>query len=162
MQPRDKKHPYGYGRYETLGAMGVSTMLMAAGAGIAVHSYEQVVALASHAPTALLEPWALGVVVLSILTKEWLFRKTAQVGLKINSQVVLANAWHHRSDALSSVVAFGERCSQMCSPLVLNFCLLCSGNFWLATGSACRRSNIWPLCGRHDFQGFCQRGLELC
>lgn len=45
--------------------------------------------------------------VVSILSKELLFRKTQEVGLKINSPVVVANAHHHRSDALSSVVALG-------------------------------------------------------
>lgn len=94
-----------------MGALGVSTLLIGAGVGIATHSVEQLVAILSAAPgthMATVEPWALGVVVFSILTKEWLFRKTAEVGWKINSQVLIANAWHHRSDALSSVVAFGE------------------------------------------------------
>ena len=131
-----------------MGAMGVSTMLMAAGAGIAVHSYDQVVALASHDPTGLVvEPWALGVVVLSVLTKEWLFRKTVRVGLQINSQVVLANAWHHRSDALSSVVAFGKRCPHIFLSthahhlvFLLSYSgfLLGSGNCWFVDGGAHR------------------------
>eukprot|EP00035_Acanthoeca_spectabilis_P009094 m.162648 g.162648 ORF g.162648 m.162648 type:complete len:186 (+) comp14610_c0_seq1:857-1414(+) len=60
--------------------------------------------------------------VVSILSKELLFRKTQEVGLKINSPVVVANAHHHRSDALSSVVALGGICGSMAGFPLLDPC----------------------------------------
>ncbi len=95
----DANHPYGHGRIETLAALGVGLILALTGGGLV---YQSVVDLAEgqFAPVG---PWALTAVCLSLLAKELLFRYTRRVGRRINSPALLANAWHHRSDALSSL-----------------------------------------------------------
>ncbi|CAM9824229.1 unnamed protein product [Discosporangium mesarthrocarpum] len=112
--PPDDDHPYGHGRFEAVGAFVISVMLIGAGYGIGNHSYETLVAVLTssvgggagagahaHAPTVLTAVAA----TISIVSKEALYRVTSRVGKQQNSQVLIANAWHHRSDAVSSVVA---------------------------------------------------------
>jgi len=81
-------------------------MLMAAGVGIGIHTYEHLLGILAGTEPTIVDPLALSVVLASILTKELLFRKTMEVGVRAKSQILIANAWHHRSDALSSIVAF--------------------------------------------------------
>jgi len=108
--PPDEDHPYGHGRFEAVGALFVSGLLMVAGGGIAldavqllrVSACEKCVAVVFMAgPGAL----AFAACTLSIVSKELLFRATDAVGRRLNSPVVRANAKHHRSDVWSSVVA---------------------------------------------------------
>jgi cation diffusion facilitator family transporter len=113
-RPPDVDHPYGHGKFEALGSLAVSGLLMTTGVGIGWHSLqilEGSMASTGHQPevTAL----AAGVAMVSILAKEQLFRRTLVVGQEINSPVIIANAHHHRSDALSSVVALGGICGSM-------------------------------------------------
>lgn len=106
--PPDEEHPYGHGRFETVGALGVGILVILAGAGIGkeavlllrdvFYGHPEII---SAAPTS----WALEVCVLSVVSKEMLFRATDAVGRRLNSSVLRANATHHRSDAWSSVVA---------------------------------------------------------
>jgi cation diffusion facilitator family transporter len=110
--PPDADHPYGHGRFEALGALIVSGMLLMAGYGIGNHSWETLGrALAamssSTGEVSAMLPTKITMVaaLVSIILKEALYRVTAAVGMKYNSQVLIANAWHHRSDAISSVVA---------------------------------------------------------
>jgi len=111
-RPADHNHPYGYGRFEPLGALGVSGLVTLAGAGIGHHSYEALRDLllpsieASVAEVALSNaPLALAACLASVAVKESLYHATIGIGRQVNSSVLVANAWHHRSDALSSVVA---------------------------------------------------------
>lgn len=100
-QPSDRKHPYGHGRIETMIAWSVGFGLAATGAGLA---YRAVLALAAPVdvrPGGL----AFAVALVSIVAKEVLYQWTARVGRRIKSSALVANAWHHRSDALSSVPA---------------------------------------------------------
>jgi cation diffusion facilitator family transporter len=105
-RPQDATQPYGYGRMETMGALGVSTLLVATGAGIGLHSLETLRALAAgelslHGPM-----WvAVGAAAVSLVAKEALYHVTRRAGERANSKVMLANAWHHRSDAASSAIA---------------------------------------------------------
>ncbi|EKX47086.1 hypothetical protein GUITHDRAFT_137697 [Guillardia theta CCMP2712] len=100
--PADKKYPYGHGKFESIGALCVSSMLVAAGGGLAYHSVELLQAVEGAAvPTAA----ALWISMAAIGLNEALFHITLKAGNRARSQTVIANAWHHRSDALSSVVA---------------------------------------------------------
>ncbi|CAA7044207.1 unnamed protein product [Microthlaspi erraticum] len=114
--PKDKEHPYGHGKFETLGALGISGMLLATGCGIAWHSLELLSAALSAAPEVLhgnhshgldmSHPvLALTVTIASISVKEGLYWITKRAGEKQGSGLMMANAWHHRSDAISSVFA---------------------------------------------------------
>lgn len=97
----DLDHPYGHKRYETIatGILGLS--LFALGVAVAWHVLERI----EH-PEDLPVPdkWTLGIAALSILINEWLFHYTKRVAMQTRSKLLLANAWHQRSDALSSVV----------------------------------------------------------
>jgi cation diffusion facilitator family transporter len=100
--PADRMHPYGHGKYEPIGALCVSSMLVAAGGGLVWHS-----AMLVHSAEAMAVPGAaaLWISVAAIGLNEALFHITLRAGKKSRSQTVIANAWHHRSDALSSLVA---------------------------------------------------------
>lgn len=97
----DKAHPYGHGRFETAGTLGLGVLLALVAIGI---TWDAVARLFS--PEALLhpKPLALYAALFSILANEWLYHYTARVARHIQSDLLQANAWHHRSDALSSVV----------------------------------------------------------
>jgi cation diffusion facilitator family transporter len=95
----DDEHPYGHGRFETLAGGVVAAVLILVGAFIA---WEGVVALQAghvHYPGVPV----LFVAGLSIVAKEWLYRRTIRVAREVDSAALHANAWHHRSDALSSI-----------------------------------------------------------
>jgi len=100
-RPPDAEHPYGYGKAEPLAAVVVSFTLIAAAVGIAVQSVSEM-RTPHHAPAA----FTLAVLVLVVVTKEALFRFVFNVGQGINSTVVKSDAWHHRSDAITSAAAF--------------------------------------------------------
>ena len=99
--PPDEDHPYGHGRFESIGSLLIASLLLFAGFSFGCNAYASLRA-PSIAPLRSIAVWAASA---SILSKEILFRATAAIGKRINSPVLLANAWHHRSDALSSVVA---------------------------------------------------------
>jgi cation diffusion facilitator family transporter len=95
----DLSHPYGHGRLETFSAVLVALILMAVGAAMV---YQATVSIARNESTA--PHWGiLAGALLSILGKEWLYRVTRKVARRVHSAAIYANAWHHRSDALSSV-----------------------------------------------------------
>jgi len=96
--PADERHPHGHRRFETLVTVFIGLMVAAAAVGIgwdAVTSFGR----PSHPPSAI----ALAAALLSIGVKEALYRWTAKMGKKTGSAALVANAWHHRTDALSSV-----------------------------------------------------------
>ncbi|MCB2191602.1 MAG: cation diffusion facilitator family transporter [Deltaproteobacteria bacterium] len=95
----DARHPYGHGRIETFSSLVVGAVLAALAIGLGYDAIWQLIRDEAHNPTWL----ALVAAAVSILAKEALYRYTVTVGRKIKSQSVVANAWHHRSDALSSV-----------------------------------------------------------
>lgn len=99
--PADKNHPYGHGKAEALAAMIVAGILLVAAIIIVVNSIHEIIK-PHHAP----ESYTLVVLVLVIITKEILFRTVFKVGSKIDSTAVIIDAWHHRSDALTSLAAF--------------------------------------------------------
>ena len=100
-RPPDAEHPFGHGRFETLATLAVAVMLGLAAFGILIDAAWRVLDPPDAAPGAL----ALWIAAASILLKEVLFRYTRHVARRTDSAMMMANAWHHRSDALSSVVA---------------------------------------------------------
>jgi len=99
--PADEDHPYGHGRAETLAAMTASLALIMAGIGIAVKSILEIMR-PHHTPAF----FTLIVLVGVIIVKEILFRLLFSVGKSVNSLSLETEAWHHRSDAITSVAAF--------------------------------------------------------
>lgn len=105
-KPSDKSHDYGHGKFETLATLIIGLILVAAGFGLMINGAGLVIQSVNG---KLLPPpgmWALAVALVSIVSKEWLFRFTVKKGKEVSSQAVTANAWHHRSDAMSSVGTF--------------------------------------------------------
>ncbi len=97
--PADQDHPHGHGRIETLVSVFIGLVL----GGVAVGLIHRAI-LTLHAGTVTQPNWpAFAIASLSILAKEALYRITVRVGAQVRSSAVMANAWHHRSDALSSV-----------------------------------------------------------
>lgn len=100
-KPADASHPYGHGKFEPLAAVAVAMFLLGAAILIAVASVHEIVT-PHHAPA----PFTLLVLVLVIVVKELLFRFVAKVGDTVSSTAIKADAWHHRSDAITSFAAF--------------------------------------------------------
>jgi len=95
----DADHPYGHGRFETLAGGVVAAALIVVGAFIA---WEGIVAL-YRGVDSYPGPAVVAVALVSILVKEWMYRRTTRIARAVDSAALQANAWHHRSDALSSV-----------------------------------------------------------
>lgn len=102
-KPADKDHAYGHGRFETIATAVIALALFAVGVKILLGGVESVRSIASGHPVAKPHLIALLAALFSIIVKEWLYRYTLAVAVKIDSQMLTANAWHHRSDALSSI-----------------------------------------------------------
>ncbi len=102
-KPRDKDHDWGHGKYETFASLLIAVALAVVGVNILIDSARAIDAV-SHGEV-LPRPGAIALVAaaVSIVVKELLFRYTICVGRRCDSPSVVANSWHHRSDALSSV-----------------------------------------------------------
>ena len=102
----DKEHQYGHERMECVSSIILSGLLLATGLGIGLGGVENI--LKSSHGEAIAIPGALALVaaVVSIVVKEWMFWYTRGAAKKINSGALMADAWHHRSDAMSSIGAF--------------------------------------------------------
>jgi len=103
-QKPDEKHPYGHERFECVVSIILSLMLGAVGIGIGMSGFKSV--MAGGDETKIPGALALVAAVVSITVKEWMYRYTRKAAKRINSGALMADAWHHRSDALSSVGAF--------------------------------------------------------
>ena len=97
----DNAYPFGYGKAEPLAAAVVALLLLAAAAGISVEAVREI-RIPHHTPA----PFTLFVLVGVIAVKEVLFRRVLAVSEEVSSTAVKADAWHHRSDAITSVAAF--------------------------------------------------------
>ena len=102
-KPEDRDHDYGHGKYETLATAIIGMSLLFVGAMICYGGAQKVVAAWHGTPPAMPGVIALVAALVSIALKEWAFQFTARAGRRVQSQAVVANAWHHRSDALSSI-----------------------------------------------------------
>jgi len=99
--PPDEEHPYGHERIETLVTLSIGVMLALAALAIAGESLKEIQVHQDDAPKRA----AFVVAVVSVILKEILYRWTLRAGRRIRSSALQANAWHHRSDALSSIPA---------------------------------------------------------
>lgn len=97
----DEEYHFGYGKAESIAAAAVSVMLLVAALGISIEAVREILT-PHHVP----EPYTLLVLVGVVAVKEGLFRRTLRAGRETGSPAVTADAWHHRSDAITSVVAF--------------------------------------------------------
>lgn len=102
-KPEDEGHDYGHGKYETLATAIIGIILFFVGVGILVNGTTSVIDTLNGKPLAPPSILALIVAGVSIITKEALYQYTVIKGKHLNSQALTANAWHHRSDALSSI-----------------------------------------------------------
>ena len=99
--PPDEDHPYGHGKAEPLAAAMVSAMLLLAAGMIAFHSLKGIIA-----PREAPSPWTLIILIVIIVVKEMLFRFVLHESETVSSSAVETDAWHHRSDAITSAAAF--------------------------------------------------------
>ena len=100
-RPADQGHPYGHGKAEPIAAVLIGLFLIAAAGWIGYHSIYYI-----RTPHGLPKGYTLIVLLIVILSKELLFRYVLKVGKRLNSQAVKADAYHHRSDAITSIAAF--------------------------------------------------------
>lgn len=104
-KPRDDDHDWGHGKYETLASLIIGVVLLAVGVELLVESAEKISAVV--AGEVLPRPGIIAIIAaaVSIVAKEALYQYSMRVGRKLDSPSVIANSWHHRSDALSSIGA---------------------------------------------------------
>ncbi|MEX0603096.1 MAG: cation diffusion facilitator family transporter [Marinobacter sp.] len=100
-QAPDQSHPYGHQRIETMGTMLLGSLLIAVGGALAWDNLQRLMA---PSPDRLPEWPVLVAAIASVIGKEWIFRYTRRVGEAIRSDLILANAWHSRTDAFSSII----------------------------------------------------------
>ena len=104
-KPQDQSHDYGHGKFETIASFLIGLGLVAAATGIVASGVSKLWAWWGGEQLEAPGWIALWAALLSILIKELLYQYTARRGRQLDSQVMIANAWHHRSDALSSIGA---------------------------------------------------------
>src|SRR5882762_9149460 len=100
-RPPDETHPYGHGKAEPIAAAIVAIGVLAAAIGLAIESVREILT-PHHGPA----PFTLGILIVVIVVKEILFRYVNRIGRHVESTAVQTDAWHHRSDALTSAAAF--------------------------------------------------------
>lgn len=99
----DEDHPWGHGHFETVGTAILGSILIAVAGAMA---YDSILNLLSSSALLIPEWPALAVAFISVALKEWIYRYTLKIGKQIGSDLLIANAWHSRTDALSSIVVF--------------------------------------------------------
>ena len=102
-KPADKDHDYGHGKYETIATSIIGIALVVVAVMLAWNGIEKIIFVINGGEIESPCMIAFVAAVVSILLKEWVFRVTKKVALEVNSQALEANAWHHRSDAFSSI-----------------------------------------------------------
>lgn len=98
----DRKHPYGHERFECIAAIVLAVILALTGVGIGFSGIENIQSNKIIIPNMI----ALFAAIISIVIKEWMYHYAKKAAIKLNSGALLADAWHHRSDALSSIGSF--------------------------------------------------------
>jgi cation diffusion facilitator family transporter len=101
VQPPDERYPFGYGKIEPAAALVIAAALLATAVGIAIQSVREI-HMPHHAPA----PFTLVVLIVVVIVKELLFRHLLRTSKSIDSHAMRTDAWHHRSDSLTSLAAF--------------------------------------------------------
>ena len=102
-KPADKDHDYGHGKYETIATSIIGIALITVSLMLAWNGIDKIIFVVKGGDIESPCMIAFIAAIVSILLKEWVFRVTKKVALEVDSQALEANAWHHRSDALSSI-----------------------------------------------------------
>ena len=102
-KPADKNHDYGHGKYETIATSIIGMALVAVAAMLGWEGVEKIAEVMKGGEIESPGLIALVAALMSIILKEWIFRITKKVAHEVHSQALEANAWHHRSDAFSSI-----------------------------------------------------------
>ena len=102
-KPADKDHDYGHGKYETIATSIIGMALIVVSLMLAWNGIDKIIFVVKGGEIESPCMIAFIAAIVSILLKEWVFRITKKVALEVDSQALEANAWHHRSDALSSI-----------------------------------------------------------
>jgi cation diffusion facilitator family transporter len=100
-RPPDRTHPYGHGKAEPIAAVIVAIGVLAASLGLAIQSVREIF-LPHHGPA----PYTLVVLIVAVIVKEILYRYVIRFGRSVESTAVQTDAWHHRTDAMTSIAAF--------------------------------------------------------
>jgi cation diffusion facilitator family transporter len=100
-RPPDPTHPYGHGKAEPVAAVIVAIGVLAAALGLAIQSVREIF-LPHHGPA----PYTLVVLIVAVIVKETLYRYVIRFGRNVESTAVQTDAWHHRTDAITSIAAF--------------------------------------------------------
>ena len=108
-KPPDSSHPFGHGKFETLSGMVLSAILIGVGIGIATEAGKSLMINSYLTPGI---PVIL-IAAVSVISKEFIFQKTIKTAVELDSTALHANAWHHRSDAMSSIVVIFGAVSSM-------------------------------------------------
>jgi len=99
----DEKHPFGHGRLETFAGAVVAAVLILVGAGLIYQGARGIMQVHVSGKTVSISTWVIWIALLSVISKEYLYQITRRIAAKTHSSATYANAWHHRSDAFSSV-----------------------------------------------------------
>lgn len=102
-KPEDSDHAYGHGKYETMASVIVGLLLGIVGIGLLADGIGKSIGILRGDDVEAPNWWALGAALVSIASKEWLFRYTVKIGRKIDSRALISNAYHHRSDSVTSL-----------------------------------------------------------
>lgn len=102
-KPADQDHDYGHGKYETIATSLIGMALVVVAVMLGWNGIDKIIQVVQGNELESPGIIALIAAVVSVLLKEWVFRITKKVAIEVNSQALEANAWHHRSDALSSI-----------------------------------------------------------
>ena len=145
----DEDHPYGHARYETFATITLAVLLTAVGIGIGVDAINRLVDYQNIATPTLITLIIAG---LSVLSKEILYQYTMIVARRVKSKLLEANAWHHRSDAISSIVVFAG-----IAGAIWGYPLLDSVAAIIVAFMVCKIG--WDL-GHQSFQELVDTGLE--
>src|SRR5881394_3872217 len=100
-RPPDRTHPYGHGKAEPIAAVAVAVGVLVAALGLAIQSVREI-SLPHHGPA----PYTLVVLIVAVIVKEILYRYVIRFGRSVESTAVQTDAWHHRTDAMTSIAAF--------------------------------------------------------
>ena len=100
-RPPDRTHPYGHGKAEPIAAVAVAVGVLVAALGLAIQSVREI-SLPHHGPA----PYTLVVLIVAVIVKETLYRYVIRFGRDLESTAVQTDAWHHRTDAITSIAAF--------------------------------------------------------